>query len=99
MKRRNFRNNKRGIVLVGVIAIVFIVLSSIVWLVGAMIVNRTFDGLLPTLEECDPRVLSLSQKVLNAYAVSIVVIDVLFLVWWGLNAQKKEVVDEPAGYY
>jgi hypothetical protein len=96
---RDFRSNKSGIVLAGIIAIIFIVLSSIVWLVGALIVNRTFDGLLPTLQECDPRVLALSQGVLTAYAVSIIVVDVLLLVWWGLSAQKKEVVDEPAGYY
>jgi hypothetical protein len=96
---RNFRSNKRGIVLAGVIAIIFIVLSSIVWLCGALIVNRTFDGLAGIIAECDPRVLALSQGVLNAYAVSIIVVDVLLLVWWGLSAQKKEVVDEPAGYY
>lgn len=99
MTRRSFRSNKRGIVLAGVIAIIFIVLSSIVWLVGALIVNRTFDGLASTFAECDPRVLTLSQNAVNAYAVSIVVVDVLLLVWWGLSAQKKEVVDEPAGYY
>jgi len=81
--------SKRGIVLAGVVAITFIFLSSIIWLVGALIVNRTFDALVPYMDE-DPRVLILNQNAVNAYGVSIVIVDVLLLVWWGLSAQKVE---------
>lgn len=95
---RNFRADKKGIVLAGIIAIVFIILSSIVWLAGALIVNLTYDNLLPVMEECDDRVPLIAEHALNAYGVSIVVIDVLLLVWWGLSAQKREVVTEPMGY-
>jgi hypothetical protein len=85
-----FRKNREGIILAGVIAISFIFFSSIVWLVGALVVNRTVDAFLPMLNQCDPRALAVSQNWVNAYGVSIVIIDVLFLVWWGLSSSKKE---------
>jgi hypothetical protein len=97
-KLRSFRNDKRAIILPAVIAITFIILSSIIWLAGALIVNRTFDQLQGIIAECDPRVLSISQNALNAYAVSIVVVDGLLLVWWGLSSQKVESQESPAPY-
>lgn len=84
--------DESGIIFEGVIAIGFIVLSSITWLVCAMVVNRVFDAFLPIfmLPEMDPRALAVSQTALNAFAVSIVIVDILLLVWWGLSAQKVE---------
>lgn len=99
MNLRKFRDDKRGIVLAGIIAISFIILSSIIWLAGALAVNMTFDELSPIIAECDPHVAITAQNAVNAYGVSIVVIDVLLLIWWALVAQKREVVDEPAGFY
>lgn len=95
---RNILKDKRGIILAGIIAIVFIVLSSIVWLCGALIVSLTYDELSPIMAECDERVPIIAEHVLTAYGVSIVFIDVLLLVWWGLSAQKVSSIDEPGGY-
>ena len=93
---RDFRNNTQGIVLVGVIAIVFIISSSLIWLVGALIVNRTFDALAPYFAVGDPRALVTAQSAVNTYGVVIVVVDVLLLVWWGISAQRVE-SEETAG--
>lgn len=87
---KSFVRDRRGIVVAGVIAISFIVLSSITWLVCAVIVNRVFDGFLPILVTCDPRALATTQSAMNAFAVSIVIVDLLLLLWWGLSAQKVE---------
>jgi hypothetical protein len=87
---QNFLSDRRGIVTAGIVAICFIFLSSILWLVGALIVNRTFDAFLPLFNDSDPRALLTGQHAVNAFGVSIVVIDVLLLVWWGLNAQRVE---------
>jgi len=92
---QRFMGDRSGIIFAGVVAITFIVLSSIVWLACALIVNRTFDGFLPILLECDPRALATSQMALNAFGVSIVVVDVMFLVWWGLSSQKVESQEMP----
>jgi hypothetical protein len=99
MKLRSFRNDKRGIIIAGIIAITFIILSSIVWLVGALIVNRFFDALLPTMLLCDPQVLIVNQNAVNAYGISIIPVDVCFLIWWAVSAQKKEVVEEDVSPY
>jgi succinate dehydrogenase/fumarate reductase cytochrome b subunit len=91
VKRKNrLLHDDSGIIFVGVVAITFIVLSSITWLACALVVNRVFDGFLPILLTCDPRALATSQSALNAFGVSIVITDVMFLVWWGLSAQKVE---------
>jgi hypothetical protein len=97
--KRSWIHDTHAIILPAIIAITFIFLSSIIWLIGALIVNRTFDSLLPYIMQCDPRVLAISQSALNAYAVVIVIVDVGLLVWWGLSAQKKESVESPGGYY
>ncbi len=99
MKRRRFLKDTRAIVLEGVIAIIWIMLSSITWLVGAMIVNRTYDALYSYSVQCDPRVLAIQQSALNAYAVVIVIVDVGLIVWWAISAQKKRSVESPGGYY
>lgn len=93
--KQSFLRDDSGIIFVGVVAITFIILSSIVWLACALFVNRTFDALLPILLTCDPRALATSQTAVNAFGVSIVVTDVLFLVWWGLSAQKVESQEMP----
>jgi hypothetical protein len=95
MKLRNFKKDNKGILLVGAIAITFIFLSSIVWLAGAIVVNRTFDAFQPWFAISDPRALVLAQNAVNAYGVSIVITDVCFLIWWGLSAQKKESQESP----
>lgn len=97
--KHSWIHDTRAMILSGIIAITFIFLSSITWLVGAMIVNRTFDSLLPFIMESDPRVLAICQSSINAYAFVIVIVDVGMLVWWGLSAQKKESVESPANYY
>lgn len=94
---RDFRSNQSGIVVVGVIAIVFIVFSSLIWLVGALIVNRTFDALAPYFAVGDPRALVTAQNAVNTYGVMIVVVDILLLVWWGISAQRVESEESPAG--
>jgi hypothetical protein len=96
---RRFRNNRNGIILVGVVAICFIVLSSIVWLAGLLIVNKTFDAFGPWFAVSDPRALVVANQALTAYSVSIVVTDVMFLIWWGLASQKRESEESPGMTY
>ena len=66
-------------------------------MIGALIVNRTFDALAPYFAVGDPRALIAAQNAVNAYGVSIVVIDILFLVWWGISAQRVESEESPMG--
>jgi hypothetical protein len=96
---RRFHRDRSGIVYQGVIAVSFIFLSSIIWLVGALIVNKTFDAFIPWFAISDPRALIVGQTAVNAYGVSIVVTDVCFLVWWFLSAQKVESVESVGGTY
>ena len=53
------------------LAIAFIISSSLIWLVGALIVNQTFDALTPYFFG-DPRVVG-AQNAVNVYGVVIVV--------------------------
>jgi hypothetical protein len=92
---KRFIEDKRGIVAVGVLAIAFIISSSMIWLVGALIVNQTFDALVPYFPAGDPRGLYAAQNAVNMYGVMIVVVDVLFLVWWGISAQRVESEESP----
>jgi type VI protein secretion system component VasK len=94
---RDFRNDKRGILLVGIVTMAFIVMSSLIWLVGALVVNRVFDAFTPLLNAGDPRALIAAQNAVNAYGVSIVVIDILLLVYWAISAQRIESEESPAG--
>jgi hypothetical protein len=94
-KLKRFVGDRRGIVAVGVLAIVFIISSSLVWLVGALIVNRTFDALTPYFSGADPRGLLAASNAVNVYGVVIVVVDVLLLVWWGISAQRVESEESP----
>lgn len=84
-----------GIVAVGMLAIAFIISSSLIWLVGALIVNQTFDALTPYFPLGDPRGLLAAQNAVNVYGVVIVVVDVLLLVWWGISAQRVESEESP----
>jgi hypothetical protein len=93
MTKRSFVKDNSGILLQGAVAITFIILSSIIWLAGALIVGRTFDAFQPWFAISDPRSLILAQNAVNAYGVSIIITDVCFLIWWGLSAQKKESVE------
>jgi hypothetical protein len=95
LTKQSFVKDQKGILLAGAIAITFIILSSIVWLCGALIINKTFDAFMPWLTVADPRALVLSQNALNAYGVSIVITDIAFLVWWGLSASKRESQESP----
>lgn len=96
MKLRSFKNNKSAMVLPAIIAIVFIFFSSMIWLMGALIISLTHDNLASIIAVCDPRVGGVASNVLNAYGVCIIVVDVLLVVWWGLSAQRKESQEEPA---
>lgn len=99
MRTRNFRQNQEGIILPLAIAISFIIMSSIIWLVGALIVGKTFDAFAPWFAISDPRALIVAQNAVNAYGVSIIVVDILFLVWAGLSAQKRESQESSAMPY
>jgi hypothetical protein len=90
MSKKSLLKDDSGIIFEEVIAITFIVLSSIVWLCCALFVNRVFDAFIPILVTCDPRALATSQTAVNAFGVSIVIIDALLLVWWALSAQRVE---------
>lgn len=94
---RNFIKDTKGIILPGIIAISFIIMSSIIWLCGALIVNRVFDAFQPWYAISDPRALTVSQSALQAYSISIIVVDCLLLLWWGLSAFKTESQESPAG--
>ena len=96
-KLRSFRKDKRGIVLVGIIAITFIISSSIIGLVGALAVNETADALGPYAT--DQRAINLIESCRNAYIVAIVLVDVLLLVWWGVSAQRKESQEDPMPFF
>jgi hypothetical protein len=91
----SFVVDERGIVAVGVLAITFIISSSLIWLVGALIVNQTFDALVPYFSGADPRGLLAASNAVNVYGVVIVVVDVLLLVWWGISAQRVESEESP----
>jgi hypothetical protein len=88
MKRRNFRENNQGIVLVGLIAIIFIICSSIIGIVGALAVNQVGDAM--AQYATDIRASNLITSCRNVYIVSVVLVDVLLLVWWGVSAQEKD---------
>lgn len=92
----DFRNDESGIIMEGIIAIVFIVFSSLIWLVGALVVNQTFDALTPFFALGDPRAFVTAQNAVNIYGVVIVVVDSLLLVWWGISAQRVESEESPA---
>ena len=91
MRKQSFLGDRRGIIAVGIVAICFIFLSTFLWLIGALIVNRTFDAFVPLFNDSgEPRTLLTGQHAVNAFGVSIVIIDVLLLVWWALSAQRVE---------
>jgi hypothetical protein len=96
---RKLRANKNGILLVGIICIVFIVLSSIIWLVGALILNRVFDAFGPWFAITDPRTLAVSQSALNAYGISTIITDIAFISYWAISTQRQESEEYPAGMY
>lgn len=88
---KKLRQNNQGIVLAGIIAITFIVLSSMIWVVGAIIVSRFNDGFLPFMTSLgDPRVTTVASMAMTAYGWAIVPVDVGLIVWWALSASKKE---------
>jgi hypothetical protein len=99
MTKRFLRKDSNGILLVGIICISFIIMSSLIWLAGALIVSRTFDAFMPWFAVCDPRAQATAQQALNAYGISIIVVDVCFLIYWGVSAQKNESVEGPAFTY
>ncbi len=96
-KLRSIIDDEHGILMVGILAVTFIISSSIIWLVGALIVNSTFDALVPYFPVSDPRALATAQNAVAAYGVVIVVVDVLLLVWWGVSAQRVESQESPTG--
>ena len=97
--KRNFVENQQGILLPLAIAISFTIMSSIVWLAGALIVNRTFDAFQPWFAISDPRALILAQTCLNAYSVSILITDGCLIAWWYLSAFKIESQESAAMPY
>jgi len=85
-----FIRDENGILMEGIIAIVFIISSSLIWLVGALVVNRVFDTFVPYFVPLDPRALATAQNAVTTYGVVIVCVDILLLVYWGISAQRVE---------
>jgi hypothetical protein len=96
---RDFQNNKEGFATVVAVTIVFVICSSLIWLVGALIVNKVFDGLSPMFAVADPRALITAQTALNMYAVMIVVVDGLLILWCFISAGRVESRETPGGVY
>ena len=94
MKLNNFVKDCSGIA-ASIIVISFTIMSSIIWLVGELILNRVFDAFQPILATCQPQALTISQNALDAYGMSIVIVDVLYLVYWNLSAFKSESQESP----
>lgn len=95
-KIKELIKDSKGIILEGVIAISFIFFSSLIWLIGEIVIHRTYDAMVPTFfDQIDPRGLALVDNYINAYAVSIIIVDALLLLWWGLSTQKHETQEYP----
>ena len=99
---RDFKDNKQGIVLVSLIVIVFITVTSIIGLVGALAVNKIADDVvamnIPGFSN-NIQALNLVQTARNAYIIAVVLTDVMLLVYWAVSAQRKESQEQPAGVY
>jgi len=95
---RDFKDNKQGIVLVSLIVIVFITVSSIIGIVGALAVNKIADDVvamnIPGFSN-SIQALNLVQTARNAYIVAIVLVDILLLIYLFVSAQRKETQDSP----
>lgn len=98
-KLKEFKNNKQGFVITSIVVISFLVLSCIIWAVGALVIMRFYDGIEPLIATLDPQVEITSQAALTAYSGCIVVVIVCFLVYWGISTQKKESYEQPGGIY
>ena len=92
--KRNFKRNTEGLVLVSIIAIVFLFCINIIGLVGALTVNQIADAVTPDVGS-DVRAYDLVQNCRNVYIVTVVLADVLMLVWWAVSAQRKESQEAP----
>ena len=91
---RNLMHENSGIILVSLVAITFIITSSIIGLVGALCVNQIADALTPYLGS-DVRATNLVLTCRNAYIVSIVLADIMLIIWWAVNAQRVERQESP----
>jgi len=91
---RNFIKDTQGLVLVAVIAIVFIFATSIIGLVGALSINKIADAVAPYVGS-DVRAYDLVQNCRNVYIVTIVLADVLLIVWLFVSAQRRESQEAP----
>jgi hypothetical protein len=98
MNHKNLLTDKKGFVLVSAIAITFIFVTSIVGLVGALSINRIADAVQPYLGS-DVRAINLVEQCRNAYIVSVVLADVMLIIWWGVSAQRRESQESPRAYY
>jgi hypothetical protein len=95
---RNLKEDKSGILLEGLITIVFVISSSIIGLVGALAVNRIADALTPFISN-NVQALALVQNCRNAYIVGVVLVDISLIVYWGVSAQRKERQESPMPVY
>ena len=94
---QSFLHDKSGIVLVSIVAITFIITSSIIGLVGALAVNQVADALTPYMGS-DVRATNLVLTCRNAYIVSIVLADIMLIIWWAVSAQRRESQENPQYY-
>ena len=94
---RNLIHDTSGIILVSVVAITFIITSSIIGLVGALCVNQVADALTPYMGS-DVRAINLVETCRNAYIVSIVLADIMLIIWWAVSAQRRESQENPQYY-
>ena len=90
----DFKNDKQGMVLEVLLTIVFIVATSIIGLIGALITNEVADALRPLIAGNTPA-LGVVQSALTAYIVGIVFCDICLLIWCEVSAQKKESQEYP----
>jgi len=90
--------DKRGILMQGIIAVVFITASTLLWLICALILNRVADSM-SAYTSADPHVALISANTVNTFGVVIVVVDGLLILWWGLSAFRKERQEIPSSTY
>lgn len=91
---KQFRNDKSGIVLVGLICITFIMCSSLIGLVGALAVNKVADALTPFVSD-NTEALNVVTNARNSYIIGVVLVDLSLLGYWAVSAQRKESVESP----
>ena len=93
----DFRNDRRAILLEGLLAVAFIGASSIIGVIGALMINRIADAVQPFIAD-NVDALGVVESARNTYIIGVVLTDIALLVYWGVSAQRKERQSSPAIY-